>query len=255
MRPLNSLAEVLHRGTRTSKPRSFGLTMLLDRGEVGPATLRDLLEVVGEHADYAKLAWASALVMGTKTVEKKLQAYRDANVTPLFGGTLFEYAYLQGKLEDLFAVVRDNKICIEISDGIIEIPRPEKLQWIERFAQHVQVFSECGGKLAQKKLDWKTAIQEELAAGAYKVVIEGREIGPAGGDTSTAFVDMVCAAAEPKQLIFEALERKQQIALIKHLGQNVNLGNIPVTETMAVECYRLGLKDRTMLLFNPGGPQ
>jgi phosphosulfolactate synthase (CoM biosynthesis protein A) len=37
--------------------------------------------------------------------------------------------------------------------------------------------------------------------------------------------------------------------LIKLLGPNVNLGNIPVGETMAVECYRLGLKDRTMLPF------
>jgi phosphosulfolactate synthase len=221
--------------------------MLLDRGEMGPATLRDLMKVVSEHADYAKLAWASSLIMGTGTVEEKLQVYRDANVMPLFGGTLFEYAYLQNKVESLLHYVRDNNICIEISDGIVEIPRPEKLRWIEAFAKHVRVFSEVGGKLASKKLDWKSAIAEELAAGALKVVIEGREIGPAGGETSKEFVDMIASVAEPKLLVFEALERKQQVALIQHLGPNVNLGNIPVDQTMAVECYRLGLKDRTML--------
>ncbi|MDB4955254.1 MAG: Phosphosulfolactate synthase [Myxococcales bacterium] len=221
--------------------------MLLDRGEVGPATLRDLLKVTSAHADYAKLAWASALVMGPGTVEDKLAVYRDAGITPLFGGTLFEYAFLQNKVELLCDFVRDHKICIEISDGIVDVPRPDKLRWIETFAKHVQVFSEVGGKLASKKLDWKAAIAEELAAGAYKVVIEGREIGAAGGDTSVQFVDMICAAAEPKQLVFEALERKQQVALVQHLGQNVNLGNIPVTELMAVECYRMGLKDRTMM--------
>jgi phosphosulfolactate synthase len=244
------LSDILDRGARTAKPRSFGITMLLDRGEMGPGALRDLLSVVGDHADYAKLAWASTLIMAKGTIEQKLDVYRNANIMPLFGGTLFEYAYLKGHVETLLAYVRDHQICIEISDGIVEIPRPEKLAWIERFAKHVQVFSEVGGKLANKQLDWKSAIAEELAAGAIKVVIEGREIGPAGGDTSTAFVDMLVAAAEPKQLVFEALERKQQISLIQHLGQNVNLGNIPVDQTMAVECYRLGLKDRTMLVMH-----
>src|SRR5688572_24590308 len=206
-----SFSDILDRGSRTTKSRSFGITMLLDRGEMGPSTLRDLLEVVSDHADYAKLAWASSLVMAKGTVEKKLEVYRAANIMPLFGGTLFEYAYLKGHLETLFGYVRDNNICIEISDGIVEIPRPEKLAWIEKFAKHVHVFSEVGGKLAAKQLDWKAAIGEELAAGAKKVVIEGREIGPAGGETSTTFVDMVCQAADPKLLVFEALERKQQI--------------------------------------------
>src|SRR5688500_13857745 len=104
--------------------------MLLDRGEMGPSTLADLLQVVGAHADYAKLAWASSLIMAEGALEKKLRVYRDANIMPLFGGTLFEYAYLKKQLDTLFAFVRDHQICIEISDGIVEIPRPEKLSWI-----------------------------------------------------------------------------------------------------------------------------
>jgi phosphosulfolactate synthase len=250
---MTQLTGILDRGARTSKPRQFGITMMLDRGEMGPDTIRDLMSVTNAHADYAKIAWASGLIMGPGTIEKKLQAYRDSGIEPLFGGTLFEYAYLQGKVETLLAYVRDNNICIEISDGIVEIPRPEKLKWIETFAKHVKVFSEVGGKLAKKDLDWKAAIAEELAAGALKVVIEGREIGAAGADTSLAFVDMIVSVAEPKLLVFEALERKQQVALIQHLGQNVNLGNIPVDQVMAVECYRLGLKDRTMLQFHKSG--
>jgi phosphosulfolactate synthase len=245
-----NLSDILERGARTAKPRANGITMLLDRGEMGPATLRDLLSVVGAHADYAKLAWASSLIMAKGTIEKKLEVYREANIMPLFGGTLFEYAYLKNQLEPLFAYVRDQNICIEISDGIVDVPRPEKLAWIERFAKHVHVFSEVGGKLAHKQLDWKAAIAEELSAGAKKVVIEGREIGPAGGDTSIEFLNMITAGHDPQLLVFEALERKQQIALIQHLGPNVNLGNIPVDQTMAVECYRLGLKDRTMLVMH-----
>lgn len=241
------LSDLLDRGFRTAKPRSFGITILLDRGEMGTEMLRDLLRVTGPHADYAKLAWASALVKGPVLLEEKLQVYRDAQLTPLLGGTMFEYAYLHGKVDLLYDYVRDAQICIEISDGVVEIPRAEKLHWIEAFAKHGAVFSELGGKLARKQLDWKKEIAEELSAGAFKVVIEGREIGPAGGETSGDFVHMLAAAAEPKQLVFEALERKQQVALIQLLGPNVNLGNIPISEAVAVECYRLGLKDRTML--------
>jgi len=247
------LGDILARGLRTQKPRNIGITMLLDRGEMGPATLRDLMTVVGDHADYAKLAWASTLIMGDGTLEQKLDVYRAANITPLFGGTLFEYAYLQNKVPVLLDYIRDRGICIEISDGIVDVPRPEKLHWVETFAKHVRVFSECGGKLATKNLDWKAAIAEELSAGAYKVVIEGREIGPAGGDTSQAFLDMIVAAADPGQLVFEALERKQQVALIQRFGSNVNLGNIPVDQAMAVECYRRGLKDRTMMQMHQAG--
>jgi phosphosulfolactate synthase (CoM biosynthesis protein A) len=161
------LQALLERGPRSSKPRTFGITMLLDRGEMGPATIRDLLSVVGAHADYAKLAWASSLVMGDGTLAQKLQVYRDAGVTPLFGGTLFEYAYLHGKVQRVLDFVRDHSICIELSDGVVEVPRAEKLRWIEAFAKHVKVFSEVGGKLEAKKLDWKAAIAEELSAGSY----------------------------------------------------------------------------------------
>lgn len=241
------IGQLLDPDLRSVKPRTSGITMLLDRGEMGPSTLRDLLRVTAAHADYAKLAWASTLIMGPGTLEDKLAVYREAGLTPLFGGTLFEYAYLQNKVELLRDFIADTKVCIEISDGIIEMPRPEKLKWIEAFAKHVPVFSEVGGKLAAKQLDWKAAIAEELAAGALKVVIEGREIGAAGGEMRTDFVDDIVAAASLDLLVFEALERKQQIALIQRLGPNVNLGNIPVADAMAVECYRRGLKDRTML--------
>src|SRR5690349_9161669 len=108
-------SNILDRGERTAKPRQHGITMLLDRGEMGPGTLADLLSVVGDHADYAKLAWASSLIMAKGTIEKKLEAYRAANIMPLFGGTLFEYAYLKGHLDALFSYVVDNNICIEIS--------------------------------------------------------------------------------------------------------------------------------------------
>jgi len=239
------LAEILDRGERTAKPRKFGITMLLDRGEVGPGTVADLGKVISGFADYAKIAWGSAMITGA--LVEKIEAYRGVGITPTIGGTLFEYAYLRKKVPALLEAVKELGVHVEISDGVVEMPRAEKLSWIGRFAKHCEVFSEVGGKLARQSHDWKKIIAEELDAGAEKVVIEGREIGPVGGDLRVDFVEMICASADPKNLVFEALERKQQWSLIKLLGTNVNLGNIPIGEAMTVESYRLGLKDRTIL--------
>jgi phosphosulfolactate synthase len=60
-------------------------------------------------------------------------------------------------------------------------------------------------------------------------------------------VETVLSAGNPQGLIFEAFERKQQVWLVKHLGPNVNLGNIPPTELLTVESFRRGLKEHTLL--------
>jgi phosphosulfolactate synthase len=140
---------------------------------------------------------------------------------------------------------------IEISDGVIDLPRKDKLAWIERFAKHGEVFSEVGGKIVRQERPWKQVIGEELAAGAMKVVVEGREIGPTGmvreQDVRSEFVEEVLAAAPVEKLVFEAFERRQQTWLIKRLGPNVNLANIPPTDLLTVESFRVGLKEHTLL--------
>lgn len=240
-----ALAAILDRQDRTTKPREFGITVVLDRGEIGPDGVRDLLKVSAAYVDYAKIAWASALIVGA--LDEKLEAYRSAGVRPMIGGTMFEYAWLREKVPELLAFAKDTGLHIEISDGVAEMPRKDKLHWIGEFAKIGEVFSEVGGKLAHQDLAWKEAIAEEFSAGARLVVIEGREIGAVGQDIRVDFVEMIASLADPKKLVFEALERKQQWNLIKILGPNVNLGNIPVEEAIAVETYRLGLKDRTMM--------
>ena len=241
----NPFGAVLDRRDRTAKPRTHGLTALIDSGEVGPQGIRDLMKVSGEYVDYAKIAWASALITGA--LDEKIECYRSSGITPMFGGTLFEYAFLRRKVDELLAIVRDLGVAVEVSNTVVDLSRAEKLRWIEAFARHVEVFSECGGKFVRQQLDWKRAIAEELSAGAKKVVIEGREIAPPEGEARTEFVEMILSAADPQTVVFEALERKQQWTLIQMMGCNVNLANIPVHEALSVEAYRLGLKHRTLM--------
>lgn len=217
--------------------------MMLDKG-LGCNAVADLAEVSGAYIDYAKIAWGSSLITGG--LENKIAAYRAGGIEPLFGGTLFEYCYLHGRADDLLAWCREHKVHIEISDGCIDLDRAEKLRWIEAFAAGCDVFSEVGGKIQPKKLSWEDAIKEELEAGSSKVVIEGREIGPVDREIRTDLIDQLVAAFDASLLIFEALERYQQVYLIKHLGPNVNLGNILAKDVLTLESFRRGLKEHTL---------
>jgi phosphosulfolactate synthase len=239
------VAALLDDGLRTKKPRKHGITVMIDKGQMGPNTIADFVAQASDWCDFAKIGWGSALI--TANLESKLHGYRSAGVEPMLGGTLFEYAYLRGKVPLLLDLARDLNVHVEISDGVIDLPRKDRLHWIEKFSAHLPVFSELGGKITRQSHDWKKVIAEDLAAGAGKVVIEGREIGPVGQDLRVEFVEMVLASADPQQLVFEAFERKQQVWLVKRLGPNVNLGNIPPTDLLTLESFRVGLKEHTLL--------
>jgi phosphosulfolactate synthase len=246
---MDFVAKLLEDVGRTRKPRTHGITIMIDKGQMGPRTIADFAEVSGAFCDYAKIAWGSALITGN--LDQKLEGYRKAGITPMIGGTLFEYAFLRNQVPLLLDFARDRKLHIEISDGVIDLSRPDKLRWISEFAKHGEVFSEVGGKIVRQERDWKTVIAEEFSAGAHKVVVEGREIGPTQmkkeEEVRVDFVETVLASADPNKLVFEAFERRQQTWLIKRLGPNVNLGNIPPTDLLTVESFRQGLKEHTLL--------
>jgi phosphosulfolactate synthase len=234
---------------RLAKPRSTGLTIVLDTG-LGPAGAADLMASAGEHVDYVKLAWGSSMITGA--LEEKIKIIKDGGADVLIGGKLFEYAYLHGRLDEMVAMNAATKLPIEVSDGVIDLDHAEKLRWIEKLAKLTEVFSEVGGKTSRHQRDWKRAVPDELSAGARHLVVEGREIGPPGMPPDKPFredfVDyMIEVAGGPQRLVFEALERPQQVFLIKKIGPNVGLGNIRPGEVMTVESFRRGLKEHTLL--------
>ena len=94
-------------------------------------------------------------------------------------------------------------------------------------------------------------MKQELAAGAFMVVAEGRESGRAGIYRRTGEVRMGLIAemkSEPtldlERVLFEAPERDQQAWFIKELGSDVNLGNIRPDDAIALETLRLGSAQR-----------
>ena len=101
---------------------------------------------------------------------------------------------------------------------------------------------------------WVEWIKEEKAAGAWKVITEGREGGTSGiyrptGEMRTGLVDEIVHSIDFHDLIWEAPSKASQAWFIKQFGPEVNLGNIPAEEVIPLETLRLGLRGDTLAKF------
>jgi phosphosulfolactate synthase len=238
--------------TRESKPRNRGLTHVIDKG----LNLRDiegLFDTAGEFVDVVKLGWGTSYV--TNNLEKKISLYRSFDTPVVCGGTLFEAVYARGKMDEFKAWLKEFRFShVEISDGTLDIPRERKLELIAEFAQDFVVLSEVGSKDPHVNIApylWVQWMREELDAGAWKVIAEGREGGTAGiyrptGELRTGLVDEIDHSIDFHDLIWEAPTKSSQAWFIKHFGPLVNLGNIPPDEVIPLETLRLGLRSDTL---------
>src|SRR6187402_395284 len=178
--------------SREGKPRSRGLTHVIDKG-LNLREIEGLFDTAGEYVDIVKLGW------GTSYVTKKLELIAD-------------------------------------------------------FASDFVVLSEVGSKDADVNIApylWVQWMREELDAGAWKVIAEGREGGTAGiyrptGELRTGLVDEIEHSIDFGDLIWEAPTKESQAWFIKHFGPEVNLGNIPPDEVIPLETLRLGLRGDTL---------
>jgi len=227
-----------------------GLTHVLDKG-LGPRAWEDILEVAGDHVSIVKLGWGTAAV--TQNLERKLEVLREKPV--VIGGTYFEVIYAKDRLDDYKRWLQGLGLQhVEISDGTVDIPRERKLELIADFARDFTVLSEVGSKdpsveyTAEQWVEW---LQEELDAGAWKVITEAREGGTAGifdsdGGMRTELIGDIAMTVGPANVVFEAPTKAAQAWFIKQFGPSVNLGNIPPDEVIALATLRYGLRGDTL---------
>ena len=237
---------------RPGKPRQVGLTHVIDKG----LNLRDiegLFDTAGEYVDIVKFGWGTSYV--TNNLEKKISLYRSLETPVVCGGTLFEAVFGRDRLDEFKRWLVENRFShVEISDGTLDIPRDRKLELIAEFARDFTVLSEVGSKdsdVVYAPYQWVQWIKEELDAGAWKVITEGREGGTSGifrsdGDMRTGLIDEIAHEISVDEVLFEAPTKSSQAWFVKHFGPNVNLGNIPPDEVIPLETLRLGLRGDTL---------
>jgi phosphosulfolactate synthase len=243
---------------RAGKPRSKGITHVMDKG-LNIREIEGLFDTAGEFVDIVKFGWGTSYV--TNNLEKKIALYRSFATPVVCGGTLFEAVYAQGKLDEFKRWLEHFRFShVEISDGTLDIPRERKLELIVDFARDFTVLSEVGSKDSEivfAPYQWVEWIKEELAAGAWKVITEGREGGTAGiyrkdGEMRTGLVDEIVHEIPVDDLLFEAPNKSSQAYFVKKFGSDVNLGNIPPDEVIPLETLRLGLRGDTLEQLLPG---
>jgi phosphosulfolactate synthase len=231
-------------------PRPGGLTHVIDKG-LGPRAWEDVLETSGDYIDIVKLGWGTAYV--TRNLPAKLEVLRGKPV--VIGGTFFEVVFVQDKIEGYKRWLQGLGLThVEISDGVIDLPRERKLELIEEFSRDFTVLSEVGSKDSDVEFtadEWTKWLREELDAGAWKVITEAREGGTAGifsksGDMRTELVGDIADAVPLEDVVFEAPTKAAQAWFINELGPAVNLGNIPPDEVIPLETLRRGLRGDTL---------
>jgi phosphosulfolactate synthase len=232
------------------QPREGGLTHVIDRG-LGPRAWEDVLETSSDFIDIVKLGWGTAYV--TQNLPAKLDVLRGKPV--VIGGTFFEVVFTQDKLDDYKRWLQGLGLThVEISDGVIDLPRERKLELIEDFARDFTVLSEVGSKdsdVEYTAAEWTQWLQEELAAGAWKVITEAREGGSSGtftksGDLRVELLGEIVESVPIGDVVFEAPTKAAQAWFIRQFGPSVNLGNIPPDEVIPLETLRRGLRGDTL---------
>lgn len=245
---------------RGSRPRDRGLTNVVDNG-YGMQQTRDLLDLVHPYVDIIKLGWGSAYL--TPDLKSKVALIAEYGVQVCPGGMLFELSYWQDKIDPFTRFLEAAGISmVEVSNGSLPIPDDRKCGMVELFRRRgFTVLSEVGSKdinLQSPPAEWVRAIRDDLAAGAWKVIMEGRADASAGiytadGTLKDDLVETVLGSGiDADKLIFEAPHKRQMTLFIRRIGAEVNLGNVPLNEVLNLETLRLGLRGDTVMHFHAG---
>lgn len=240
---------------RIAKPRQSGITMMMDKG-LSVREAEDLLSTSSKHIDIVKLGFGTSAVTGN--LDSKIEVYRSAGIPVYFGGTLFEAFIVRNQLEEYMRILEKYKLQhVEVSDGSITLNHEKKCEYIRTLAKHFAVLSEVGSKDAEKIIPpykWIELMQQEIEAGAWKVIAEAREAGNVGifrgtGEVREGLVQEILTKIPEETIIWEAPQKAQQVYFIKLIGSNVNLGNIATNDIIPLETLRLGLRGDTFSFF------
>lgn len=240
---------------RSCKPRSVGMTHVLDKGyalDRVASTLRSYADL----ADVWKFGWGTAYV--EPDLAEKLRLLRDHRVRSCIGGTLLEIARMQDKVDEFFEFATWAGFeAVEVSRGATPLSSADKRELIGRARSlGFTVFAEVGRKDPREPVAaeaWLAEMAGDLAAGADRLVAEGRESGTVGlydedGSVREGLLADLAAAPFADRIIYEAPNRAQQAHLILRLGPEVSLGNVSLEDLLGLETLRRGLRSDTLSL-------
>lgn len=231
--------------------------MVMDKG-ISLRQAEDFVSTSADFVDFVKLGFGTSLI--GKDVKQKVKLYKDAGFKVYVGGTLFEAFVVRNQFDDYLRYIADLGMdCAEVSDGSIELTHEKKCEYINVLSKDYTVLSEVGSKeegVIIHPARWIKMMQNELEAGAFKVIAEARESGTVGiyhknGSAHTMLINRIVNKVKIENIIWETPQKGQQVFFLKLFGCDVNLGNIGVDDVIPLETLRLGLRGDTFFTFLP----
>ncbi|MGQ9457024.1 MAG: phosphosulfolactate synthase [Anaerolineae bacterium] len=242
---------------RSTKPRTHGYTMVIDKG-LGLNATRDLMDTAADYIDALKQTFGTSAFYSERLLREKIGLVRGAGVDIYPGGTFLEVAVAEGRYPEFLKYAKEVGFsAIEVSDGTMEMPDDVRADCIKRALDAgFKVISEVGKKDPNVKVamaKMHEQIASDLELGVFKVIVEARESGHGvgiydkAGNVDEAEVDRITSGVKDvNDLIWEAPIKNQQQYLILRFGVNVNLGNVPPEDILALEALRNGLRGDTL---------
>ncbi len=236
---------------RSAKPRSRGITHVLDTG-LTPDGIRAFVEQAGHLTDIVKVGWGIGYIDPAMAQRVSICAQHGCPVS--LGGTLLEVAALQHRIAELRDWAHSIGVThVEVSNGLRALPESRKHALVKELAADFVVLAETGAKEGNHPptpAEWAEEMGRDLDAGATWVVAEGRESGTVGlyhadHGIREDVVSGIIAWIPQDRVIFETPAKSQQAWFIRQLGTDVNLGNIAPANVLSLETLRLGLRADT----------
>lgn len=243
--------------TRTQKkPRSSGLTMVIDNGLPVRVT-RDLVEMAGDYFDLAKFKTGTVRLYKRDALLEKLRIYREAQVQPFLGGQFHEYVFATTGEEGLSRFYQEalalGFAAIEISDNVVPLTQAQRRMQIGVAVKAgLVVFGEIGSKETKSCPELLVEqAQDCLDGGAVMVLVEAAELVQEGQLVHRT-LDLLTRSLDLKKVMIELpgswirdvrtcdIEEMRR-NLIFCLGPDVNLGNVAPDSVIDTEAARVGL--------------
>lgn len=247
-----------------SIPEQTGIIMVIEK-EFGPSAAEDWARLTAGMANVVKCTFGTAALYDQQVLERKIQVYRDAGISPMTGGTLTEVAilcaggYSESHLQDYLEYAKTVGFThIEFSDGTIYVPDDRRSDIIKMCIDAgFTVISEVGKKDPKKDAVITTEkrielMKQDLESGAAMVIIEARESGKGIGvmdkDGKVDFgeLDVIINAVGLANTMIEAPDKSQQQTIFLRYGPGANIGNVQPRDVMSTAALRAGLRGDTI---------
>ena len=239
---------------RQDKPRSRGITMMIDWG-IPEGQQADILSAQGHLVDKAKIAAGIPRFMPVDLLKRKLAAYRSAGISTANGGLFTELTLKQGTYDTMLTeMVELGFDAVEVSENLVPLGAAAKTEAVRHARENfgLTVLGEVGrkeGKMTDEEI--MEDVETYLNAGVSSVYLEAAEIF----EEDRARDDLIQRLNDnfpAEVLIFElpvnvipgitdAIKHKMASKMVAALGTEVNLANVEHYEIYLLECLRRGL--------------